>query len=80
MAPNQSTFKECLAEIACNPDKNDEYTRLVGVNAEVVYNDIYQFLNPSIMDLIITKASKLDSMDNFSSSSSKHTETFMWDL
>jgi hypothetical protein len=80
MAPNHSTFKECLGEIACNPDKNDEYTRLVGVNAEVVYNDIYQFLNPSIMDLIITKASKLDSMDNFSSSSSKHTETFMWDL
>ena len=72
MAPNSSTFKDCLAEIACNPDKNAEYTRLVGVDADVVYNDIYQFLNPSIMDLIITKASKLDSMDNFSYSSADH--------
>ena len=72
MAPNSTTFKDCLAEIACNPDKNAEYTRLVGVNADVVYNDIYQFLNPSIMDLIITKADKFDSMDNLSFSSSDH--------
>jgi hypothetical protein len=72
MAPHSSTFKDCLAEIACDPDKNAEYTRLVGVDADVVYNDIYQFLNPSIMDLIITKASKLDSMDNFSYSSADH--------
>ena len=64
MAPNSTTFKDCLAEIACNPDKNAEYTRLVGVNADVVYNDIYQFLNPFIMDLIITKADKFASMDN----------------
>lgn len=80
MAPNSTTFKDCLSEIACNPDKNAEYTRLVGVNADVVYNDIYQFLNPSIMDLIITKADKLDSMDNFSSSSSKHSETFLFNV
>lgn len=72
MAPNSTTFKDCLAEIACNPDKNAEYTRLVGVNADVVYNDIYQFLNPFIMDLIITKADKFDSMDNLSFSSSDH--------
>jgi len=44
----------------------------VGVDANVVANNIYQFLNPSIMDLIITKADKLDSMDNFSFSSSDH--------
>jgi len=80
MAPNYNTFKDCLSEIACNPDKNAEYTRLVGVNADIVYNDIYQFLNPSIMDLIITKADKLDSMDNFSSSSSKHSETFLFNV
>ena len=80
LAPYSSTFKDCLAEISCNPDKNAEYNRLVGLDAEVVYNDIYQFLNPSIMDLIITKADKLDSMDNMSSSSSKHSEVFMFDL
>ena len=80
LAPYSSTFKDCLAEISCNPDKNAEYNRLVGLDAEVVYNDIYQFLNPSIMDLIITKADKLDSMDNMSSSSSKHSEIFMFDL
>jgi len=80
LAPYSSTFKECLAEISCNPDKNAEYNRLVGLDAEVVYNDLYQFLNPSIMDLIITKADKLDSMDNMSSSSSKHSEVFMFDL
>jgi hypothetical protein len=72
LAPYSSTFKDCLAEISCNPDKNAEYNRLVGLDAEVVYNDIYQFLNPSIMDLIITKADKLESMDNFSFSSSDH--------
>ena len=80
MAPNATNFKDCLAEIAFDPTKNEEYTRLVGVSAEVVYNEIYQFLNPSIMDLIITKANKLDSMDNFTSSSSKHTEMFLYDL
>jgi hypothetical protein len=53
---------------------------LVGVDAQVVSNDIYQFLNPSIMDLIVLKAGKLDSMDHFASSSSKHSETFLFDL
>lgn len=80
MAPKSTTFKDCLAEIACNSDKNSEYIRLVGVSANVVHNDIYQFLNPSIMDLIITKSSELGSMDNFGSSSSKHSETFLFDL
>tara|TARA_Y100000022_G_scaffold181655_1_gene174487 strand:+ start:42 stop:878 length:837 start_codon:yes stop_codon:yes gene_type:complete len=72
LAPYQSTFKDCLSEIACNPDKNAEYTRLVGVDAEVVYNDIVPFLNESIMNMIINKADKLDSMDNFSFSSADH--------
>jgi hypothetical protein len=80
MAPNQNTFKECLSEIALNPNKNAEYTRLVGVGSDIVYNEIYQFLNPSIMDLIIAKASKLDSMDNFASSSSKHSSDNLFDL
>ena len=82
MSPNCTTFKDCLAEIACNPDKNAEYVKLVGVDADVVYNDIYQFLNPSIMDLIITKADKLDSMDNFSFSSSDHAVNLfdLWQL
>ena len=72
LAPYQSTFKNCLSEIACNPNKNAEYIRLVGVDAEVVYNDIVPFLNESIMNMIINKADKLDSMDNFSFSSADH--------
>ena len=72
LAPYQSTFKDCLSEIACNPNKNAEYNRLVGVDAEVVYNEITPFLNESIMNMIINKADKLDSMDNFTSSSSPH--------
>ena len=80
MAPHCTTFKDCLEEIASNSDKNKEYARLVGVDAQVVSNDIYQFLNPSIMDLIVLKAGKLDSMDHFASSSSKHSETFLFDL
>ena len=72
LAPYQSTFKNCLSEIACDPNKNAEYIRLVGVDAEVVYNDIVPFLNESIMNMIINKADKLDSMDNFSFSSADH--------
>jgi hypothetical protein len=72
LAPYQSTFKDCLSEIACNPNKNAEYNRLVGVDAEIVYNDIVPFLNESIMNMIINKADKLDSVDNFGSSSSAH--------
>ena len=62
MAPNSTTFMDCLADIACNPDKNAEYAKLVGVDADIVYNDIYKFLNLSVMDLIITKAHNFDSM------------------
>ena len=80
LAPYQSTFKDCLSEIACNPDKNAEYNRLVGVDAEVVYNDITPFLNESIMNMIINKADKLDSMDNFASSSSVHSSRNLFDL
>ena len=80
LAPNSSTFKDCLSEIACNPNKNAEYNRLVGVDAEVVYNEIVPFLNESIMNLIINKADKLDSMDNFASSSSKHSSDNLFDL
>jgi Ni,Fe-hydrogenase I large subunit len=78
MAPNCTTFKDCLDDIASNPSKNDEYIRLIGVSAEVVSNEIYQFLNPSIMDLIVMKANKLDSMDNLGTSSGKHSETFLF--
>jgi hypothetical protein len=80
MAPDFTTFKDCIADIACDPDRNVEYVSLVGLDAEVVYNEVYPFLNTSIMDLIITKARECDSLDNFSSSTSMHTETFMWDL
>ena len=80
LAPYQSTFKDCLLEIASNPNKNAEYNRLVGVNAEVVYNKITPFLNESIMNMIINKADKLDSMDNFASSSSVHSSRNLFDL
>jgi hypothetical protein len=72
MAPHCTTFKDCLEEIASNPDKNKEYARLVGVDAQVVSNDIYQFLNPSIMDLIVLKADNFNTLDNFSFSSADH--------
>jgi len=80
MAPDFTTFKDCLVDIVHDPDRNSEYVSLVGLDAETVHNNIYPFLNTSIMDLIITKARECDSLDNFSSSTSKHTETFMWDL
>lgn len=72
LAPYQSTFKDCLLDIASNPNKNAEYNRLVGVDAEVVYNNIVPFLNESMMNMIIIQADKFDSMDNFSFSSSAH--------
>ena len=80
LAPYQSTFKDCLSEIASNPDKNAEYNRLVGVDAEVVYNNIVPFWNESIMNMIINKADKLDSMDNFASSSSVPSSRNLFDL
>ena len=79
MAPNSTTFMDCLADIACNPDKNAEYAKLVGVDADIVYNDIYKFLNLSVMDLIITKAHNFDSMARFSFSSTDHV-TNLFDL
>ena len=72
MAPHCTTFKDCLEEIASNSDKNKEYAQLVGVDAQVVSNNIYQFLNPSIMDLIVLKADNFDTLDNFSFSSADH--------
>jgi hypothetical protein len=80
LAPYQSTFKDCLSEIASDPDKNAEYNRLIGVDAEVVYNNIVPFLNESIMNMIINKADKLDSMDNFSFESADHPAVNMFDL
>ena len=79
MAPNSTTFKDCLAEIASNPDKDAEYIKLVGVSANVVNNDLYRFFNPWAMDLIITKSHDFDAMDNFSTTSGKHVQS-MFDL
>ena len=80
LAPYQSTFKNCLSEISSNPDKNAEYNRLVGVDAEVVYNNILPFLNESIMNMIINKADKLDSMDNFAFETVDHLAVNMFNL
>ncbi len=80
LAPYANTFKYCLAEIAMNPDKNAEYVRLVGIDAEIVYNDLYQYLPTQAMDLIITKTEQFDSMDNFNTTTSKHSEEFLFDL
>ena len=80
LAPYANTFKYCLAEIAMNPDKNAEYVRLVGIDAEIVYNDLYQYLPTQAMDLIITKTEQFDSMDNFNTTTSKHSEVFLFDL
>lgn len=72
MSPSSTSFKDCLQVISNDPNKNAEYINLVGVDAEVVLNQIYHFFNPSIMDMIILKAEQFDSMDNFNFSSSDH--------
>ena len=72
LAPNETKFKDCLADIAMNPAKNAEYVNLVGVDAEVVYNDLYKYLPIQTMDMIITKTEEFDSMDNFAFINSDH--------
>jgi hypothetical protein len=72
MSPSSTSFQDCLKVIANDPNKNAEYVNLVGIDAEVVLNQIYHFFNPSIMDMIILKAEHFDSMDNFNFSSSDH--------
>ena len=62
LSPYQSTFKDCLSEIVSNPDKNAEYNRLVGVDAEVVYDNILPSMNQSMMNMIIIQANKFDSI------------------
>lgn len=72
LAPNETKFKDCLADIAMNPAKNAEYVKLVGVDAEVVYNDLYKYLPIQTMDLTITKTKQFDSMDKFAFINSDH--------
>jgi hypothetical protein len=72
LAPNETKFKDCLADIAMNPAKNAEYVKLVGVDAEVVYNDLYKYLPIQTMDLTITKTKEFDSMDKFAFINSDH--------
>ncbi len=79
LAPNETKFKDCLADIAMNPAKNAEYVNLVGVDAEVVYNDLYKYLPTQTMDMIIIKTEQFDSMDNFAFSSADHAVN-MFDL
>ena len=80
LAPYQSTFNDCLLNIASNPDKNTEYNSLVGVDAEVVYNNIVPCLNESIMNMIINRSDKLDAVDNFSFSSGSAHAYNLFDL
>jgi hypothetical protein len=72
MSPSSTSFQDCLRVIANDSNKNSEYINLVGIDAEVVLNQIYPFFNPSIMDMIILKTEQFDSMDNFNFSSSDH--------
>jgi len=79
MAPNSSTFKDCLETISNDTNKTEEYTKLVGVGPQVVLNDIYQFLPEPFMNMIILKTEEFDSYDNFNFSSSDHA-TNLFDL
>lgn len=79
MAPNCNSFKDCLVEIASNPNKNAEYINLVGIGADVVYDEICNFLNLSFMDLIILRADNCDFQHNFNFSSVDHTSN-LFDL
>lgn len=72
MAPNSKSFKDCLLEIASNLNKNAEYINLVGIGADVVHDEICNFLNLSFMDLIIMRADKYDTQNNFNFSSDDH--------
>ena len=76
----QRLVNDCLLNIASNPDKNTEYNSLVGVNAEVVYNNIVPCLNESIMNMIINRSDKLDAVDNFSFSSGSAHAYNLFDL
>lgn len=80
MAPNSKSFKDCLREIASNPDKSAEYANLVGVDPSVVLDCIYQFLPTNFMDMIVLKADQFDSDDNFTSSTNKHSTANLFDL
>ena len=72
ISPYSTSFKECLEVISSDFDKNGEYYGLVGVDAGVVLNNIYQYLPETFMNLLITKMDKFDTQDNFGYSSSSH--------
>ncbi len=72
ISPYSTSFKECLEVISLDSDKNGEYYGLVGVDAGVVLNNIYQYLPETFMNLLITKMDKFDTQDNFGYSSSSH--------
>lgn len=79
MAPNCISFKDCLLEIASTPNKNAEYINLVGIGADVVYDEICNFLNIPVMDLIILREDRCDSQDNFNFRSVDHVSN-LFDL
>ena len=74
LSPSSTTFEDSLKVIAANDDKNDEYYNLVGVSAQVVLNDIIQFLPTKFMNMIVTKTSKLQVHDRFDFQHSSHQE------
>jgi hypothetical protein len=80
MAPYSNNFKDCLSEIANNPNKNFEYTNLVGIGADTVLEYVYPYLPTKLMDMIILKADEFDAQDNFVSSTSKHSTSNLFDL
>ena len=79
MAPNCNCFKDCLLEIASNSNKNTEYINIVGIGADVVYDEICNFLNIPVMDLIILREDKYNSQDNFNFGSVDHVSN-LFDL
>ena len=56
-------------KLPTNPNKNAEYINLVGIGADVVHDEICNFLNLSFMDLFILRAHNCDFQHNFNFSS-----------
>ena len=65
LAPHSTSFVDSLEIIANDADKDKEYFNLVGVSAQVVLDDIVEFLPTKFMNMIITKTSSQKGYDKF---------------
>lgn len=73
LSPHTISFRDNLIAIASDEDKDSEYYNLVGVSAQVVLDNIYEFLPEKFMNLIITKTASQQGYDKFDNQHSSHT-------